>query len=1302
MKKRSLDLRWPMAGLNRRYAWCQQPPFTTYDALNVRPRSVEGGRERGGSRPGLDRSHYDQLGSGSPIRMLATVQAVQQDRHTFWEDSFLGSALASGWTAMLAPQAFEIQTVTFPANVVAGTWTLGGHTFNWNDDGPTVAATLILAGYSVSVARTTPGGIITYTITWTAYGPQPLLSVSGSGLTASAAGYTVTHGQAGMAPVGSVWSLTFTPGTGSQSFQLVLSNYISGTTAAIADNATAGDILASVSAVLSCLVTGSNGNFSIDFEGNGQVDLAVTADTGATASVMETTPFNAGQDEIQIVTLTGSPTSGTFTLTGEIPGTGGSMHGTTSALAFNAAHGTVQTAFRAAIYGNAVVTHDGSPWTIDWGAPMDPQGFLTVDDSLLRKVAGAATIVRTQVGALALGAPLVTNSTAYADDSDRWAYRSLPSDFDTRAPGNSGSQPTVTITMPPHVSGGTWTLQAAGGGSSTSLNWNASVSAVQAAANTVTAGWAVSGGPGNWILVGPVGSVGSNPFGIGSCSLSFATAPDQYLFNPAPWATIHPGGWVWGTLGTPTSGVYSFYLQLFGTQYFVTVANTANASTIQSALNTAVAPSGHTYTVTASTLFGGITYDFLALDDADGSPAPIFGMDFASTGFSGSGVTPSIGFVDGATPTAGPPDERRVFEMFITPDRGTLSGKFTMFLAMTDASPNPATNGMQLELDLAGAAFSGSITKQPANTTTTFTPGNTGGIMPGWFRAAYQNDGSLLVTWRGAVLWSGTPTGVTGRFGFGVKPLTNGYRAQVDRFRVQYCSTGATDFLRPILTASAGGNLYRETLLGKMEQVTTTLTIRSDRTVYAADRGQKLYIADWGPLIQGSDGISTGASGNALTSLSIPDWTQFGITINDYVVLTSSSTNAINFGGTYQISAVTPGGITTTTSFATGAATFNYRVDRSPKIFDPTAGTLTRWTATAGVVPTGCKAICRYRDRMVLAADQNNPHIWYMSAHGDPLNFDYGSQLATAAVAGSTSPAGRMGDPIVALMPYFDDFLLFGCRESLYILRGDPVAGGKLDLVTNQIGVVDSGAWCQGPLGEVVFLSRDGLYTTDPQCTSCQPQRISRETLPKEMLDLLSLQCQVSMAYDVRDRGIHIWLTPLETTAGILHWWFDWDSKSLWPVSVATGCEPLSIAFFGSPSAEDASVLFGGRDGFIRRFQNAAENDDATSFTSYVVLGPVQIGDGYHNGMLDEIIGETAENSGTVTWSVSIGDTAMQAATAASPFISDTWNAGLNPNRRPRVTAMAMSLKLSGQAGRRWGLERLTATAAIVGKQRAF
>ena len=96
MAGRSRNLVFPMGGLNRKYAYQSQPPYTTPDCLNVRPTGVIEKRARGGSRPGHGKAYYELLGAGTPVRMANSLLLIADTLNLF-TDNFDGDALSADW-----------------------------------------------------------------------------------------------------------------------------------------------------------------------------------------------------------------------------------------------------------------------------------------------------------------------------------------------------------------------------------------------------------------------------------------------------------------------------------------------------------------------------------------------------------------------------------------------------------------------------------------------------------------------------------------------------------------------------------------------------------------------------------------------------------------------------------------------------------------------------------------------------------------------------------------------------------------------------------------------------------------------------------------------------------------------------------------------------------------------------------------------------------------------------------------------------------------------------------------------------
>lgn len=377
----------------------------------------------------------------------------------------------------------------------------------------------------------------------------------------------------------------------------------------------------------------------------------------------------------------------------------------------------------------------------------------------------------------------------------------------------------------------------------------------------------------------------------------------------------------------------------------------------------------------------------------------------------------------------------------------------------------------------------------------------------------------------------------------------------------------------------------------------------------------------------------------------------------------------------------------------------------NPKVYDPLANTITNWTATAGTTPVDCKLICRYSDRVWLGAPKSALHQWFASRQGNPLDWDYVQTDAGSAIAGQTSEAGVIGEPLTAMLPVGDDYLVFGCIRSLWVLRGDPNYGGRIDNLSHEVGIISAGAVCTTPDGHTVFVSHDGLYTLAPGASS-KPSRVSRDRMPVEWLALDPQLYNVTLRFDVEENGVHAFVTDFSGGAS-KHYFMDWKTESFWPVDCGANFDPLVLHAYTSLSLPDLSgvVLMGGRDGYIRRFDRATAKDDGTNFASHVYLGPLPMGTHAEmESVLNTLRATLAFNSGKVAWSIHPGttdDDALMAAAAASGTWTSGSTHGVQYTERPRLRAGAAYVKLAnGENGVAWSLEDLTATVVPGGHQR--
>ena len=392
--------------------------------------------------------------------------------------------------------------------------------------------------------------------------------------------------------------------------------------------------------------------------------------------------------------------------------------------------------------------------------------------------------------------------------------------------------------------------------------------------------------------------------------------------------------------------------------------------------------------------------------------------------------------------------------------------------------------------------------------------------------------------------------------------------------------------------------------------------------------------------------------------------------------------------GVYEITNVSTSTLTLATTPSQGGATaFKFRIDRTIKVYDPDADTLTGLLHTPGkgTVPTNCTIATSWRGRLVVV-DSNDPHNFKMSRQNDPKDWDYFEDDAGRAVAGNLASAGHIGEPITAIIPFHHSCLLIGCTSSCWAITGDLAMGGTAKRLDDEIGMLDKKAWCFVAGGGLFFMSRDGLYVMPPGCGTA-PQSVSRESLPEELLNIDTASYTVTMAYDTRFRGAHLFLYNGSNTD---HWFIDIKTRmegdrvsaSFWPVSYQADHGPSASYGRRDLASADSAVVFGGKDGYLRHLKTTLDQDDGSTISSHIVFGPFALGDskGVTEGKLTSLCATLARGSGNVTWSVHVGQTAEDAVNAAARE-SGTWtgysDAGLQYKAHPRARGGYATVKIT-------------------------
>ena len=392
-----------------------------------------------------------------------------------------------------------------------------------------------------------------------------------------------------------------------------------------------------------------------------------------------------------------------------------------------------------------------------------------------------------------------------------------------------------------------------------------------------------------------------------------------------------------------------------------------------------------------------------------------------------------------------------------------------------------------------------------------------------------------------------------------------------------------------------------------------------------------------------------------------------------------------------------------------------YIVDgTSYKIWIASNNTTTDWTPTAGSLPgtdgtVAPRLIEMWRSRIVLSGLRTDPHNWFMSRLGDPLDWEYApaSTTETQPVQGGVGVVGKLGDVINSIIPYSDDICIFGCDHSIWQLAGDPQAGGRMDLISGTIGMAFGRPYCQDSTGTIYFLTSRGSVCTmrgggSPLGTGGNPVSITEDSIDPLLTNTNLNTTYVRMVWDEEQNGAYLYLTPFLNSASTV-WFYDAKNKGWFKDAFSnTNVGPTSVKAFDGDLPGDRVVLLGGRDGYIRYVNvNSVYDDNISNYAigAYVIIGPTMAEDGKKPFILTELQALTDSSSNTIKYEILTGDTPDAALdTASVAFTADgSWGAGMGSCENPRVRGYYIYYKIgSNSATTSWAIERVRSKIQIL------
>jgi len=540
-----------------------------------------------------------------------------------------------------------------------------------------------------------------------------------------------------------------------------------------------------------------------------------------------------------------------------------------------------------------------------------------------------------------------------------------------------------------------------------------------------------------------------------------------------------------------------------------------------------------------------------------------------------------------------------------------------------------------------------------------------------------------------------------------------------------------------VLVAAGNNCLEYEDVAGSLTAITNATDVDTSDQLIMFEAFQKAIVVN-GAILRVADFINTKidlGSGNELTSPPakgdiLTQTTSGAKMVVDFV----DTTKRYIYGYTTYGTFVTTAGYTLVSGDET--ATMDPNPAPKPDVVSQ-ASTMPHWyeyttypdivlsvakygqeigsTKKFGSLPAKAYLGCLYRGRVVLAGNPNYPHQWYMSRQADVWDFAYLANDAQTPVAGNNADAGEVGDIIRCLIPYKDDYLIFGCANTIWVLRGDPAAGGSLDEVDLTVGIFGANSWCFDGDGNLYFWGTGGIYVMPAGFGAVKC--LTENTLPNIVADedVNPSTHRITMGYDRKRRGVLTCITKLSDGSNS-NYWYDLRTGGFFPESYPDECGAYSLFYYAANDKDYADLLVGCTDGYVRRFDDTAKDDAGTTskaINSYCTL-PIQplAADGDHEGKLTSL---TVTNAGGAS-DGDFGDTdgvdySLYAGNDAETVLEDIIDGaaaketgtlsgtGRKERVRHRVRGAYLGIKLGNSAAdETWAVEAIAGEVVPAGK----
>jgi hypothetical protein len=272
--------------------------------------------------------------------------------------------------------------------------------------------------------------------------------------------------------------------------------------------------------------------------------------------------------------------------------------------------------------------------------------------------------------------------------------------------------------------------------------------------------------------------------------------------------------------------------------------------------------------------------------------------------------------------------------------------------------------------------------------------------------------------------------------------------------------------------------------------------------------------------------------------------------------------------------------------------------------------------------------------------------------------------------------------------------MIIGMDSSIALMAGDPAAGGSIDVISNETGIAWN-AWTLDPNNMLYFMGVDGIYRL-PRGSST-PESITANRLDDTFATIDLTQNRVILTWDFLRRGLQVMIANIATGEINTSLFYEARTDGWFPDAYPATYGPDTMLGYDTEAGNEKALLFGCRDGYIRKLDPDAIDDDGIAITSNIRFLPIGTRRGTDSRLqgLDIIL---AEGSGDVRLKVYTGQTAEQCAITTEVRWSRVLKAGRNNLTLPRLAGAWLQIEFTSTA--RWGLESVFGVYEETGRTR--